>query len=148
MNTEITIKNDLKIAIKKGNKDVRDVLRMLVSDIKNAEIEQRKKSTDEEIILIIKKNVKRRKDSIDQYLKGGRKDLADKENNELAILQKYMPKQMTEDETRNIIKEIIENFGDANASDFGKIIGLAMRETKGMADGNLVSKLVKELLNK
>ncbi|MCK5085699.1 GatB/YqeY domain-containing protein, partial [Candidatus Parcubacteria bacterium] len=79
---------------------------------------------------------------------GDRKDLADKENKELSILQKYVPKQMSEDEIRNIIKGVLKDFREVGSSDLGKIIGLTMKNTKGMADGNIVSEIVKEEINK
>ena len=148
MSIGVNIKNDLKNAIKNGDKNIRDVLRMLVSDIKNVEIEKRRELTNEEVLQIIKQNVKRRKDSIEQYMKGDRKDLADKENKELSILQKYVPKQMSEDEIRNIIKGVLKDFREVGSSDLGKIIGLTMKNTKGMADGNIVSEIVKEEINK
>ena len=148
MSIGVNIKNDLKNAIKNGDKNIRDVLRMLISDVKNVEIEKKRELTNEEVLQIIKQNVKRRKDSIEQYMEGDRKDLADKENKELSILQKYVPKQMSEDEIRNIIKGVLKDFREVGSSDLGKIIGLTMKNTKGMADGNIVSEIVKEEINK
>ena len=148
MSIGVNIKNDLKNAIKNGDKNIRDVLRMLISDVKNVEIEKKRELTNEEVLQIIKQNVKRRKDSIEQYMEGDRKDLADKENKELSILQKYVPKQMSEDEIRNIIKGVLKDFREVGSSDLGKIIGLTMKNTKGMADGNIVSGIVKEEINK
>ncbi len=148
MSIGVNIKNDLRNAIKNGDKNIRDVLRMLISDVKNVEIEKKRELTNEEVLQIIKQNVKRRKDSIEQYMKGDRKDLADKENKELSILQKYVPKQMSEDEIRNIIKGVLKDFREVGSSDLGKIIGLTMKDTKGMADGNVVSGIVKEEINK
>lgn len=148
MKIEINIENDLKGAIKSGNKNIRDVLRMLISDVKNVKIEKKRELTDKEVLQIIKQNVKRRKDSIEQFIKGKRRDLADKENQELFILQKYMPKQMSDDEIRKIIKEVLEDFKEISSSDFGKIIGLTMKNTKEMADGKTVSKIIKEEIDK
>ena len=148
MSIGVNIKNDLKNAIKNGDKNIRDVLRMLISDVKNVEIEKKRELTNEEVLQIIKQNVKRRKDSIEQYMEGDRKDLADKENKELSILQKYVPKQMSEDEIRNIIKGVLKDFREVGSSDLGRIIGLTMKNTKGMADGNIVSEIVKEEINK
>ena len=148
MKIEINIENDLKSAIKSGNKNIRDVLRMLISDVKNVKIEKKRELTDKEVLQIIKQNVKRRKDSIEQFIRGKRRDLADKENQELSILQKYMPKQMSDDEIRKIIKEVLEDFKEISSSDFGKIIGLTMKNTKEMADGKTVSKIIKEEIDK
>ncbi|MCK5476125.1 MAG: GatB/YqeY domain-containing protein [Candidatus Pacebacteria bacterium] len=148
MKIEINIENDLKSAVKNGDKNIRDVLRMLISDVKNVKIEKKRELTDEEVLQIVKQNVKRRKDSIEQYTKGKRIDLADKESQELSILQKYMPKQMSEDEIQKIVKEVFKGFKEISSSDFGKIIGLTMKDIKAVADGNTVSRIVKEEMDK
>lgn len=142
------IKSDLKNSMKSGDNVSRGVLRLLNSDIKNAEIEKRKELSDNEIIEVVKRSIKRRKDSIEQYKKGGRKDLVDQEEKELKVLEKYMPEQMSEKETRVVIQDVIRKSGATSASDFGKVMGAAMKEFKGKADGNLVSKIVKEELGK
>ena len=138
------IKNDLKDAMKSGDNITRGVLRMLISDIKNTEIEKGGDTGDKEVAEIIKKNVKRRKDSIEQYTKGNREDLANQEKNELEILEKYMPEQMSEDEVRKIVVNIISKSEAVSASDFGKIMGAVMKEIGNKADGNLVGRIVKE----
>jgi len=138
------IKNDLKGSMKSGDNIIRGVLRMLFSDIKNVEINERKEINDEKIIEIIKKNIKSRKDSIEQYTKGNRKDLANQEKVELEILEKYMPEQMGEDEVRKIVINIISKSEAVSASDFGKIMGAVMKEIGNKADGNLVGKVVRE----
>ena len=148
MDIKERISVDLKNSMKSGNAKIREVLRMLNSDIKNFEIDKKAEATNDEILVIVKKSVKRRKDSIEQYTKGNRNDLAEKENEELLILEKYMPEQMSEDEIRGIVQKVILGFGEVNPSDFGKIIGMSVKETKGMADGNVISKIVKEELNK
>ncbi len=148
MDLKEKISVDLKNSMKSGDAKIRQVLRMLNSDIKNFEIDKKTEATDDEILGIIKKNVKSRKDSIEQYTKGNRQDLAEKENEELLILEKYMPVQMTEDEIRKIVQTVIQKLEEINPSDFGKIIGMSVKETKGMADGNIVSRIVKEELNK
>ena len=146
MNLKEQIENDLKISMKSGDSTVRDVLRMLSSDIKNAEISKGNEIDDEKIIEIIKKNIKSRKDSVEQYTKGNREDLASQEERELKILEKYMPEQMGEDEVRKIVFNIIKKSEASSASDFGKVMGLAMKEIGNKADGNVVSGVVKEEL--
>jgi len=146
MNLKEQIENDLKSSMKSGDNIVRGVLRMLSSDIKNVEINERKKVSDEKIIEIIKKNIKSRKDSIEQYTKGNREDLASQEEKELAILEKYMPAQMGEDEIRKIVVDVIKKSEAVSASDFGRIMGAVMKEISGNVDGNLVSKIVREEL--
>ena len=146
MDLKEQIENDLKNSMKSGDNIIRGVLRMLFSDIKNVEINERKEINDEKIIEIIKKNIKSRKDSIEQYTKGNREDLANQEKNELEILEKYMPEQMSEDEVRKIVVNIISKSEAVSASDFGKIMGAVMKEIGNKADGNLVGGIVKEEL--
>ena len=145
-NLKKQIKGDLKISMKSGDDITRDVLRMLFSDIKNIEINERKEIGDEKVIEIIKKNIKSRKDSIEQYTKGNREDLVSQEEKELKILEKYMPEQMSEDEIRKIVLEIINKSEAVNTSDFGRIMGAVMKEVGGNVDGNVVSKIVREEL--
>ncbi|MCK4891773.1 MAG: GatB/YqeY domain-containing protein, partial [Candidatus Pacebacteria bacterium] len=113
------IKNDLKDAMKSGDNVTRDVLRMLNSDIKNVEIDLKKELADDDVVKIIKRNIKSRKDSIEQYKKGNREDLAVQEEKELKILEKYMPEQMSEEEIRKIIIDIVKKSEASGASDFG-----------------------------
>ncbi|MCK4918941.1 MAG: GatB/YqeY domain-containing protein [Candidatus Pacebacteria bacterium] len=148
MNLKEKINSDLKDSMKSGDAKVRGVLRMLNSDIKNFEIEKKTEASDNDILGIVKRNVKKRKDSIEQYIKGNRKDLVEIENEELLVLEKYMPEQMSEDEVRRIVQKVIQGFGEVNPSDFGKIIGMSVKEIKGMADGGVVSRIVKEELNR
>jgi len=145
-NLKKQIKGDLKISMKSGDNITRGVLRMLFSDIKNIEINERKEIGDEKVIEIIKKNIKSRKDSIEQYTKGNREDLVSQEEKELKILEKYMPEQMSEDEIRKIVLEIINKSEAVNTSDFGRIMGAVMKEVGGNVDGNVVSKIVREEL--
>jgi uncharacterized protein YqeY len=148
MNLKEQIKNDLKDSMKSGDNITRGVLRMLFSDIKNLEINEKKEIEGEKVVEIIKRNIKSRKDSIEQYTKGNREDLADQEKIELKILEKYMPEQMSEDEIRKIVFNTIKKSEAPSASDFGKIMGLVMKEIGSKADGNLVGKVVKKELEK
>lgn len=143
------ILDDLKAAMKAGDSEKRDALRMVDSMIKNAEIEKKKREeglTDEEIIEVISRAVKQRKDAIAQYESGGRPELAEKEKKEIEILMAYMPEQMGEDEVRNAVKEAIAGTGASGKADMGKVMGAAMAKLKGKADGNLVKKIVEEEL--
>jgi uncharacterized protein YqeY len=149
MNLKEKIISDLKDAMKAGDTTKRDTLRFLDSAIKNTEIEKKKKETglnDEEILEVISRSVKQRNDSIKQYTDGGRPELADKEKAELEILKAYLPEQLSEDEIRAVVKEIISAAGTVSASDMGKIMGQAMGKLKGKADGNIVKKIVGEEL--
>lgn len=149
MNLKEKIISDLKSAMKAGDAFRRDVLRFLDSAIKNAEIEKKKRETgltDEEVMEIVARSVKQRRDSISQYEAGGRADLAEKEKKELEIISAYMPEQIGEDEVRIIVKEAIATVGSSSKTDTGKIMGAAMGKLKGKADGNLVRKIVEEEL--
>jgi uncharacterized protein len=144
---------DIKDAMKSGETLKRDTLRLLDSTIKNSEIEKRSASrrsedelSDEEILEVISRAVKQRNDSIQQFTDGGRPELAEKEQAELEILKTYLPEQMSEDEIRKVVKEIISAAGTVSPSDLGKIMGQAMGKMKGKADGNVVKKIVGEEL--
>lgn len=143
------IQDDLKSAMKAGDAPKRDTLRMIDSMIKNTEIEKMKREkglTDEEVQEVIARGIKQRKDSVAQYEAGGRPELAEKEKAEIEILLSYMPKQMSEEEVRNVVKEIIVQTGASTKADMGKVMGEAMGKLKGKADGNLVKKIVEEEL--
>jgi uncharacterized protein YqeY len=146
MDLKEKIKNDLKNSMKSGDNITRGVLRMLSSDFKNLEIDKKKELTDDDVVEIIKRNIKSRKDSIEQYTKGNREDLASQEKNELKILEKYMPEQISEEEIRKIVKKIISESEASSASDFGRVMGMAMKEIGNKADGNVVGRIVREEL--
>jgi len=138
---------DLITAMKSGNTQKRDVLRMLDSMIKNVEIEKNKREqglTEDEIIEIIGRAVKQRKDSVRQYKEGGRNDLAEKEREEIGILSEYLPKQMSEAELLVIVKKIMAQMKIENKSEFGKVMGMTMNKVKGQADGNLVREIIEK----
>lgn len=139
---------DLKSAMREGNAEKRDTLRMLDSMIKNAEIDKKKREeglSDEEVQEVVLKAIKQRKDAIAQYVEGGREELADKEKKEIEILSAYMPVQLGEDEIRKIVRETL---AEAGAADMGKAMGAVMAKLKGQADGTIVRKIVEEELKK
>lgn len=149
MSLKQTIFSDLKTAMKAGETEKRDVLRMLDSMIKNTEIDKLKKEEglgDEEVMEVIARAVKQRRDAATQFETGGRPELAEKEKKEMEILMAYMPAQMSEDKVREIVKEVIAQAGVTSKSDIGKVMGPAMGRLKGQADGNLVKKIVEEEL--
>ncbi len=127
------------------------VLRLLLSAINYYEIQKGGagyEASDEDVLTIIQKEVKQRRDSIEQYKAGNRPDLADKEQKELEILQTYLPAQMSEEEIRNLVKEAISQTSATSISDMGRIMGALMPKIKGKADGTLVSQIVKTELSK
>lgn len=142
------INQDLKEAMKSKEADLTSVLRMLISAIRNKEITLRKDGqaelSDEQVLEVISSEVKKRRDSIEAYISGGRQELADKENSEIKILEKYLPEQMSDEELEKVVKEVI-GAGDEN---FGKVMGQVMAKVKGKADGGKVGEMVKKLLVK
>ncbi len=150
MSLKTKILTDLKDAMKVGNSEKRDTLRLLDSMIKNAEIEKKKKDkglNDEEVQEVIGRAIKQRKDSVEQYKSGGREDLAQKEQTEIEILSGYLPEQLSEEEVEKIVKDVISETGATSKADIGKVMGQAMNKLKGQADGNLVKSIVEKELN-
>ncbi len=138
---------DITDAMKAKDELKLSVLRMLKAAIMNYEVSGADKVADDDtVIKLIKSGIKQRKDASEGFKKGGNEEAAQKELNEIKILEKYMPEQMSEDEVKKNVQETIDQLS-AGPSDFGKVMGMAMGKTKGLADGNVVSGMVKELLN-
>ena len=145
MSLKLTIQDQLKTSLKTKDATRVLVLRMLISAIKNEEIAQVKREeglSDEEITLVIARQIKQRKDSIEQFIKGERMDLAEKEQKELSILQTFMPEQMSDEKIRSIAREIIAG----GKSGFGAVMSAVMQQVKGKTDGGVVKKIVEETL--
>lgn len=126
------------------------VLRLLLSAVNYYEIQKGGAgytATDEDVLSVIQQQVKQRKDSIEQFKNAGRKELADKEQKELEILQKYLPEQMPEEEVKNIVEQTISEVGASSITDMGKVMGTLNAKLKGKADMGTVSRLVKEKLS-
>lgn len=127
------------------------VLRMLVSAVKNKEIEKRSGGkaailSDEEIVGVIRAEVKKRKDAREQFTKGGREDLAEKEFYEQAVLEDYLPQEMSDDDLEKIVVAAIASLGASGEKDFGRVMGEVMKKVKGQASGERVSACVKNRL--
>ena len=141
--------DDLKLAMKSADQETVGVLRILLTAIKNKEIEKKTKNggdgqlTDEEVIQGLMSDGKKHKESIEIFIKGDRKDLADKEEKELAIIQKYLPKQLSEAEIEQIRDKVLR---EISAKDFGSVMKEVMRELKGKADGKIVSSIIQRKL--
>jgi len=137
------------ITAQKAKEEIKlSTLRLLKNAIKNKEIELKKDADDNLAGEIIAKEIKTRKDSVEQYTAGERKDLADKENLEIEILKKYLPEQLSQEKITEIVQKAISKTQASGPQDMGKIMGIIMPEVKGKADGALVSRLVKENLAK
>ena len=140
------LSDDYKDALRSGDKIKVSVLRMIKAAVKNREIEKGSLLSDDEIFAVFRSFVKRANESIEQFSKAGRMDLAEKEKEELSIMQGYLPQPPGEDEIRKLVKEIISETGAAGPKEMGKVMKAVMAKTKGLADGKLVSNLVKEML--
>jgi uncharacterized protein YqeY len=137
---------DIKNAMKSGAKDKVSALRMLSAAIKNKQIEKRAPLVDGEIVDAVRSLIKQRKDSIEQFAKGGRQDLVDKETAEVAVLEVYLPQQMAREEIEKIVREVIAQTGAQGAKDMGKVMKALVPLLAGRADNKLVSELVKSSL--
>jgi uncharacterized protein YqeY len=140
--------DDLKIAIKTSDRIKTSVLRMTKAALKNKQIDKRGDLSDDDILSVISSLLKQRKESIEQFTKGGREDLAEIEKQELLILQSYLPEQLSPEELDRIISEAIKESSAAGLKDMGKVMRLVMPRVKGVADGKFVNQRVNELLEK
>lgn len=141
------LQNDMRSAMKSGEAVKLSVIRMVISAVKLLEIDKKlKKIEDADVSQIIQKQIKQHKDSIDQFTKGNRIDLADKERTELAILELYIPKQMNEEELTAMVQEVIREIGAPTKSDTGKIMKAVLEKAKGRTDGKSVNQVVLKLL--
>jgi uncharacterized protein YqeY len=143
------IVEDMKTAMKGGQSRRLETLRSLRAALMEKEIAMRGGSTgmtaDDEVGVLISA-AKRRKESIEQFAKGGRQDLVAQETEELAIIQEYLPRQIGRPEIETVVRAVMAETGAASAADFGKVMPLTMKQLKGKADGKLIQDIVKELL--
>jgi uncharacterized protein len=141
-----TIDTDIIQALKSGAKDKLSTLRMLSAALKNKQIDKRRSLTEEEVAETVRSLIKQRKDSIEQFGKGGRQDLVDKESAEVAVLEVYLPQQMSRDELEVMIRDAVTQTGAQGAKDMGKVMKALIPLVAGRADGKLLSELVKHAL--
>jgi uncharacterized protein len=149
MSLRETIINDFKAAFKEKRTLEKGVLSLLQSEIKNREIDLGKREeglNDVEVTELIGRGIKQRKDSIAQYAAAGREELAADEKAEMNVLEKYLPKQLSDEEVEAEVKQIIQKVGATSAADFGKVMGVAMGALKGKTDGDKVREVVEKLL--
>ena len=141
---------DMKTAMKEreAGKLRLSVIRLVRGAIRQQEIDGKKELTDEDVLGVIAKEVKSRRDSIEEFKKGNRQDLVDQNEAEIKILEGYLPEQMGEDEIRSLVAEAIEKVGATTPKDMGKVMKEIMPKTKGRADGKVVNGIVRELLAK
>lgn len=131
----------------KGRDQVRlDTVRMVVSAIRYKEIEKKGLLENDELLRLISTLCKQRRESIEQFLKGGRQDLVDKETREIQILESFLPKQLSPTEVETLVKRVIGELGAAGPKDMGKVMKVVVSQVAGQADGKVVSEIVKKML--
>jgi uncharacterized protein len=140
------VRADLTESMKARSAERTSVLRMLQSAIKNEQINVQHELADEEVMTVIRKAVKQRLDSIEQYTKGNRPDLAAKEQSELEILKTYMPPELTDEEIESGVREIVASTGAQSKKDMGKVMKEATARFKGRVDGKKIQEIVTRLL--
>ena len=141
------LQDELKIALKAGDRASMMGLRNIIGKLKTSQIDKGEPLTKEETLKILKSASKRLKESVEQYQKGDRDDLAEKELFELSLLEKYLPEQLSEVEIRKIIIKTIQASGAESMQDMGRVMGILMKEFTESADGKLVQKIVREELS-
>lgn len=147
MNLSDRLAEDMKQAMKDKDKVRLSVIRMVRSAVKNREIDLGTALSDEEIVVVIQKELKQRKDSLQAFESAGRTDLISDVQAEISILSNYLPEQMSEKDLRQLAVKVIQELGAVGKSDMGKVMGKMMPVTRGKADGKLVQQVVESLLS-
>ena len=140
------LQEDMKAAMKGKDSDKVSVLRMVISDAKKYELDKGETADEAVVVSIIQKAIKMRAESVEQYRKGGREDLAEKETKEQEILKAYMPEALSEEELDAALKKIIDETGASTQKDIGKVMGKVMAEFRGRVDGKAVQQKVSAML--
>ncbi|MBN2104471.1 GatB/YqeY domain-containing protein [bacterium] len=147
MSIEDKLINDMKTAMKSGDRIKLETIRMLRAQLKNASLGKKEPLPESDVFAIISKEAKRRKESIELYRKGGREDLVENESKELEILQAYLPEALSDAEIDTLIDQAIAQVNAADMQDMGKVMGVVMPQIKGRADGNVVQTRVRQKLS-
>jgi hypothetical protein len=148
MSVEKQLMEDMKLAMKSGNKIERDTIRMLRAQIKLASIDKKDELNEAELAQVLQKEAKKRKEAIELFQQGNRQDLVKKEESELEIISTYLPEQLSDKDLDKIITEAIESLQVTSEKDMGRVMGAIMPKVKGKADGKVVQQKVKEYLAK
>lgn len=148
MNLQEKLMEDLKDAMRRGDETRRSVIRMARAAIKNAEVDRGRPLSDDEVLQVLEKEVKQRRDSIAEFARGNRPDLVAREQAEMEILLEYLPEQMSREQIEEVARRIIAQAGARSPTDVGKVMPKIMAEVRGKADGRVVSQVVQELLSK
>ena len=141
-----TIRSEMTTAMRERDTQRRDTLRLLIAALDNARIAAGRELSDDDAIVALQREAKQRRESIDEYRKGARDDLAEAEQAELVIIEAYLPSQLGEDELRAMAREVIAESGASGPGDLGAVMGPLMQRVRGRADGRQANALVRELL--
>lgn len=147
MSLKEQLMEDFKVAMRNKEKLKKDVLMMARAAVKQKEVDTRTELSDDDVIDIIAKQIKQKKDSIEDFKKANRDDLVDQAESEIKLLEPYMPEQLSEEEVEAIVKEAIAATNAESMRDMGKVMGSVMPKVKGRADGGIVNQMVKKHLN-
>ena len=143
MSLKETLNNDIKTAMKAKDKETLAVLRMIKTAVQAAEIDKKEELNAEEELTILAREAKQRRESLAEFVKAGRDELVAKTEAEIEIVERYLPKQLSVEEVKEVIATIAEKIGATTQKEFGKLMGAVMQELKGKADGNVIKEQVK-----
>jgi len=144
MSIEQLLLEDMKLAMKSGNKIELDTIRMLRAQIQTSSIAKKDTLDEDEVTQVLQKEAKKRKEAIEMYQQGKREDLVNKERQEIEIISKYLPEQLSDAEIDRIIKDSVESIGAESEKDMGRVMGDIMPKVKGKTDGKIVQQRVRE----
>jgi len=147
MNLAEQLNEDMKQAMKAGEKFRLSTIRMVRASIKNQEIELRRPLNDDEVLQVVGRDLKQRRDSLQDFERAGREDLVEQMKGEIEIISQYLPQQLNEEEIKAIVMQTIQETGASSKADMGKLMGALMPKVKGRADGKLVNQLVQQVLS-
>ena len=148
MSIKEQLRDDMKAAMQAGETDKRDALRLLLAAIKQEEIDNQTTLDDAGVQAVLTKQAKQRRESIADYQKAGRPEMAAQEENELALIEQYLPQMMSREEVRAIASKTITEMGAADIKEMGRVMGKLMPELKGKADGRIVNEVVRDILQR
>ena len=143
MSLKETLNNDIKTAMKAKDKETLAVLRMMKTAVQAAEIDKKEELNAEEELTILAREAKQRRESLAEFVKAGRDELVAKTEAEIEIVERYLPKQLSVEEVKEVIATVAEKIGATTQKEFGKLMGAVMQELKGKADGNVIKEQVK-----
>ena len=143
MSLKETLNNDIKTAMKAKDKEPLAVLRMIKTAVQAAEIDKKEELNAEEELTILAREAKQRRESLAEFVKAGRDELVAKTEAEIEIVERYLPKQLSVEEVKEVIATVAEKIGATTQKEFGKLMGAVMQELKGKADGNVIKEQVK-----